>query len=170
MHSDRVDRSAPSPPRPSSPQRPTLTGSSAMTNAMRAARSPVWSFSPAPSRSAGRLGPELSNTEHDPITGHLTRCATALNRTFYDWCRAEEVEDFPTPSSAKQICNTERRPLAGIRGTTHRFVMTTSRYSLGTTIVPSLALFIRAMRACRSSFRSLCLASSRAANALSIGP
>jgi hypothetical protein len=93
-----------------------------------------------------------------------------LNRTFYDLCRAEEVEDFSTPSTAKQICNTERRPLAGIRGATHRFLMTTSRYSLGTTIVPSPALFIRAMRACRSSFRSLCLASSRAANAFSIGP
>ena len=31
-------------------------------------------------------------------------------------------------------------------GRSHRFMMTTSRYSLGTTIVPSSALFIRAIR------------------------
>src|ERR1700730_4069630 len=56
------------------------------------------------------------------------------------------------------------------RGTPHRFVTTTSRYSRGTIIVRSSALFIRGIRACRSHVRPPCLASSRAANALSIGP
>jgi hypothetical protein len=57
------------------------------------------------------------------------------------------------------------------RGADHRLVMTTtSRYSLGATIVPSSALFVRANRLIRSAVRSFCLASSRAANAFSIGP
>ncbi len=43
-----------------------------------------------------------------------------------------------------------------IRGTPHRFKMTTSRYSLGTTMVPSAALFMLAMRAFRSSFSKFC--------------
>jgi hypothetical protein len=168
VHSDRVDRSAPSPPRPSSPQRPTLTGSSAMTNAMRAARSPVCSFSPAPSRSAGRLGPGLSNTEHDPITGHLTLCDKTGH--FMIGAALRKWRISPLPPALNRFAIQSDVLLRGFAESTHRFVMTTSRYSLGTTIVPSLALFIRAMRACRSSFRSLCLASSRAANALSIGP
>ena len=49
-------------------------------------------------------------------------------------------------------------------------VITTSRYSLGTTIVPSLAMLKRAMRFTRSSCSVACAGGSRAANAFSTGP
>jgi hypothetical protein len=52
----------------------------------------------------------------------------------------------------------------------HCFTMTTSRYSLGTTIVSSPALFMRAMRESSSFSRSFCCRVSRAEKALSIGP
>src|SRR6266849_6553274 len=51
-----------------------------------------------------------------------------------------------------------------------RFVITTSRYSLGTTIVPSSARFIRPISASRSFLKPCWFASSRAAKALSVGP
>jgi hypothetical protein len=86
----------------------------------------------------------------------------------FDRCRPREWRTFSTPAAAAQNCSA--RDLARGRGTSHRFVTTTSRYSLGTTMVPSSALFMREMRACRSSVRPRCLASSSAANALSIGP
>ncbi len=52
----------------------------------------------------------------------------------------------------------------------HRLMTTTSKYSLGTTMVPSSALFMLAIKASRSLRSPCCLAASRAANALSIGP
>src|SRR6476619_5943169 len=52
----------------------------------------------------------------------------------------------------------------------HRFMMTTSRYSLGTTMVPSSALFMRPMRSKRSFSNAFCFRISRAANALRVGP
>src|SRR3981189_1701150 len=51
-----------------------------------------------------------------------------------------------------------------------RFVITISRYSLGTTIVPSSARFIRPISASRSFLKPCWFASSRAAKALSVGP
>ncbi len=54
--------------------------------------------------------------------------------------------------------------------TLHRFTMTISRYSLGTTIVLSSALFMRPMRSYRSFSRRFCCGTSSAENALSIGP
>ena len=51
-------------------------------------------------------------------------------------CRASSV--------AFRRCEFDRSP---------HLAMTTCRYSLGTTMVPSSALFMRAMRACRSFFR-----------------
>ena len=51
-----------------------------------------------------------------------------------------------------------------------RLVMTTSRYSLGTTMVPSPARFMRTISACRSLCSSSCFAGSSAANAFSTGP
>ena len=56
------------------------------------------------------------------------------------------------------------------RATLHRLVMTTSRYSLGTTMVPSPERFMRTISACRSLCSSSCFAGSRAANAFSTGP
>jgi hypothetical protein len=52
----------------------------------------------------------------------------------------------------------------------HRLVMMTSRYSLGTTRLPSLERFMRTINACRSLCSSCCFVGSSAANAFSTGP
>src|SRR5262249_51974370 len=52
----------------------------------------------------------------------------------------------------------------------HRFTMTISRYSLGTTIVLSSAVFMRPMRSYRSFSSRICCGTSSAENALSVGP
>src|SRR5262249_12005149 len=52
----------------------------------------------------------------------------------------------------------------------HRFTMTISRYSLGTTIVLSSAVFMRPMSSYRSFSSRICCGTSSAENALSVGP
>jgi hypothetical protein len=64
----------------------------------------------------------------------------------------------------------EQQGISGKGRSIHRFIMTTSKYSLGTTIVSSPALFIRAISWYRSFSRRVWLSVSSAANALSIGP
>ena len=67
-------------------------------------------------------------------------------------------------------CRANWRAAASDRRVRQRLAMTTSRYSLGTTMVPSSARFNDAISARTSSARRRWLVSSSAAKAFSIGP
>ena len=75
-------------------------------------------------------------------------------------------------AGADQVVALRKRPSPGRErdAAAQRFVITTSRYSDGTTIPLSAALFMRVIRASRSLRSAACFGASRAANAFSIGP
>ena len=92
--------------------------------------SPSWPGLTRPSTSS------LLGQQHDVVPGHR---------------RAEATPSFGRlrPGMTKRRCEEMQR---------HRFVITTSRYSLGTTMLPSPARFMRTISACRSLCSSSCLA------------
>ena len=96
------------------------------------------------------------------------------SRRWPDQARRGGVSQGGKPSDERSIVR--RRPVIRLsspalaRGCGQRLVITISRYSLGTTMVPSSARFILPISASRSFLSPRWFASSSAAKALSIGP
>lgn len=157
-------------------------------------RGPCCAVSPGPSRRAHRAGPRdaiaaqrrattsvanrRSERGHAPIPSPPAPVHARSSPSRHSWLHMAGSDAANGAAATNRAAAAGREPRDGRRPTLdvrsaavdHRRSITASRYSLGTTIVPSSARLNRPIKSSRSASRASRPASPTASNAFSVGP